>query len=641
VRLLPIPVADLVAALLLTLAAYLLGRALTARMAFASTLEAFALRVPLGLGSLATACFLLGLGGWFMPSVLLGVMALGAIAGVVVAPPRWRWPAALDEGHLAIALLAAALVLPMVVLSLYPPTLWDATSYHLALSKQHLQAGTIAARDFLRYPVFPQLNEILFALGLVLSGDGAAQLVETTMLLLTGVVLLAWGRAIASSFVGLLAAALWLGNPEVILFGTTAFVDAGLALFVVAAAYCLSRWMTLERPGWLMLAAALSGFAAAIKYSALVFVAMYGLMIVARGIGRRRWTPGLLYGAITAAVAIPWYLFNLAYTGNPVFPFLGQIFSLGSWNSTDLREQMGNLSFYGRGRSAAALVALPWDLLRHREFFAMGVGFSPFFCALLPVALVSGIVLKSFRLPLVIAGGYVLFWFHAAQVGRYLFPVVPLLALIAAGGLDRLLGALAPRLSVRWLFAVRVLLVVVFMAPGTAFAFKRAVNLGPLPATTAQRDAFLARFLPSHGAYKFLNNTRGVDYRLYALYLEDMAYFADGCVMGDVFGPARYSRIEGAMGSAEGLARALRELGATHFLAAVERLATRPTQIAHRTLPSDPQQRHLRLVYSTHDIYLFELVEGHASGSSPGAPGVGRWQCPEKPPLASGPAAHR
>ncbi len=123
-----------------------------------------------------------------------------------------------------------------------------------------------------------------------------------------------------------------------------------------------------------------------------------------------------------------------------------------------------------------------------------------------------------------------------------------------------------------------------------------------MPTTVAARDVYLARWSPSYPAYRLLNERKGHAYRLYQLYDEGMAYFADGVSMGDWFGPARYSRVAPALGDARALHRELGRLGADHFLVWLNRYG------GGASLPADDFfRRHFRLLYASGPVSLYEL----------------------------------
>jgi hypothetical protein len=608
----PIFLLDLVAVVGLGVLAYGVGRRLTARVALASAAEAASLALPLGLGTLATATFLLGLVGLLRPAAVAVVLAIALAAGW----PVWRgWarglaglppcrPARVLVG-LAVTTLGVVVAAPVVVLALYPPLASDATSFHLAMAKLHIASGWIRPAPFLRYPVFPLANESLFALVMLFAGDVAAQLVQCLMLLATAVLLYAWGARAGTPAVGLWAAALWLGNPLLIFFGTIAFVDVGLTLFVLAAAYSFFRWTAAGERAWLVLAGVFAGFAAGSKYSALFFVAVFGLAVVYRSVRERRWAPAVTFGLAAGLAGAPWYVYNAVQTGNPVFPFFGQLFAYGPWSATDLAEQVGDLRRYGMGRSPGALLRLPWNLASHPTAFHMEAPLSPVYGWLLPLTLVVAGVSCGLRGVLVLSIGYVVFWFASSQIARYLFPVLPLLSLLTAAAIERPTRPLARRLG-RWPAAAVALLVAGGLVyPGWSFAVQRVRELGPLPTSRAERHAYLARWLPSYPVYHLLNEQRRSQYRLYQLLDESMAYFADGTFMGDWFGPARYAPVFERLRNGRALHGELRRLGADHFLIWINRYGGDAV-----TPPADDFFRsHFRPLYVQGPIALFEILE--------------------------------
>jgi 4-amino-4-deoxy-L-arabinose transferase-like glycosyltransferase len=611
---LPIFVPDLVAVAALSVLAYVVGRGLTVRLGFASIAEAIALSITLGLGTLATLTFVLGLLGLLglLHRLAIGAFLLAALvicgsglparsALVSVARAIRGKPVFVVLGGLAVLAVAA----PLVTLALYPPLASDATSFHLAMSKLYIAAGRVQPTPYLRYPVFPMVNEMLFTLMLRFAGDVAAQLVQCLAMLLVALLLYAWGDALRSPAAGLWAAALWIGNPLVVNFGTVAFIDAGLTLFVVASVYSFFKWIEPGASrGWLFLSGVFAGFAAGSKYSALFFVAVFGLAVVYRGVRERRWAPVLTFGLAAGLVAAPWYVYNAVQTGNPVFPFFGRLFSYGPWNAEDLAGQVGEMRLYGVGWSPGDLLRLPWNLASRPEAFHMEAPISPVYRWLLPVVLVIGALTSRLRGVLAVTLGYVVFWFFSVQVGRYLFPVLPLLSLLTALTVDRLIGLTRMRFG-RLTGAVLALLVAgLLVFPGWSFAVQRMRERGPLPDTVAFRHAYFTHWLPSYPAYRLLNERRGSRYRLYQYPDEAMAYFADGTFMGDWFGPARYPPIMRSLRDGHALYAELKRFGADHFLVWLNRYG------GNETLPSDDFFReHFKPLYVKGPIALFEIVD--------------------------------
>lgn len=597
----------------LTLLAYVFGRRLSARVEFSSPIEALSVSIALGLGVISHLVFVLGLVGVLHRSVV----SLILIGGVVACHRVWlAWPQSVaavfrtpsrSNGkafRLAVLMFGLGISLPIVALTLYPPTAWDATSFHLAGAKAYVGSHQVQPQPFLRYPVFPQHNNMLFVLALMFSGDIAAQLVQCLAMFLSAGLLFAWASGIASRVAGLWAVAIWLGNPLVLLFGTVAFIDSGLTLFVLAAAYSFFRWTSTERGEWLVLSGVFSGFAAGTKYSALFFVAALGIGALYHGIRARRWGSPVVFGLAAGLVGAPWYGYNAFHTGNPVFPFFGEVFGYGFWDAADLRSQLEEMARYGMGKSPVALLALPWNLLFHPDAFHAEAPLSVFYFVFLPALLWVGATRRQLRGVLILSLAYVLFWFGSVQVVRYLMPVLPLLGLLAATALVWALSHLPLRLGRAMAASLALLIAGILVLPGWSFAANLVLKRGVPPTTPTERHEYLAQALPSYPAYRLLNEGNRSQYRVYALFDENMAYFADGTFMGDWFGPARYSRVTESIGDSRELYRELRRLGADYFLVQTVRYGLRVE------LPDDAFFRgHFRLLYAQGTVVLFELVD--------------------------------
>lgn len=609
----PIFAGDLLGAGALTLLAYAFGRRLLARVNFSSPIEALSISIALGLGLISHLVFAIGLVGALHRSVVSLILAGGFIAchRVWLAWPRsvaavFRAPCRSNDKafRLAVLMVGLGISLPIVALTLYPPTAWDATSFHLAVAKAYVESHRVQPQPFLRYPVFPQLNNMLFVLMLMFFGDIAAQLVQCLAMFVSAGLVFAWASGIASRVAGLWAVAIWLGNPLVVLFGTVAFIDSGLTLFVLAAAYSFFKWTSTDRGEWLVLSGVFCGFAAATKYSALFFVAALGIGALYHGFRARRWSPPVVFGLAAGLMGAPWYGYNALHAGNPVFPFFGELFGYEFWDAADLRLQLHEMARHGMGKSPVALLALPWNLLFHPDAFDPETRLSVFNFLFLPALLWVGATRRQLRGMLILCLAYVLFWFGSVQVARYLMPVLPLLSLLAAAALDWALTRLPLRLGRTTAAGLVLLTSGILVFPGWSFAVNLVLKRGPPPMTLTERHEYLSRALPSYPAYRLLNERNRSRYRVYALFDENMAYFADGTFMGDWFGPARYSRVTGRIGNSRELYRELRRLGADYFLVRTARYGLRVR------LQDDAFFRgHFKLLYAQGPVVLFELVD--------------------------------
>ncbi|MFL6234390.1 MAG: ArnT family glycosyltransferase [Thermoanaerobaculia bacterium] len=536
----------------LGLTAYVLGRTAT-RWSFlgietAGRLERWAVSAALGLGLIAHLLLLLGLAHLLRPVPVLLLVAVIHAAGIPVwrelardLRPGWRWG------------IALAAVLPLVLLALYPPTAFDATLYHLPFARAFVESGGVPYVLDRRVPVFPQVNEILFAAVMLFGPDVAAHGVQLLMTLLSAALAVEWGRRAFPErpWVGWLAAAVFLGNPIVVYLAGTGYIEAGLTLFVTAGLSSLDRWRSGGGRGWLILAAVLTATACDVKYLGLFFLGIAGIAVLLAG---RRVRDALLFGAVCLAFLAPWYLRIYAFSGNPIFPYLPGIFGATAWNSADLPQAQ-----QPHGEHLAHWLRLPWDLVFRRELYNQQPPFSPFYLAAIPLLLLGAVRDRWVRGALAVAGLYALVFTFLPPDGRYLEPVLPLASLAVAASLAIAFRGRIPRR------AVAALCLLCFL-PGWLYAGYRIRKQGPLPLTAAQRESYLARSLPFYPAVAWLNRTRGSAYTVWALHAESMAYLAGGRFLGDWFGPAGFERVLAGVGRPEDLHRKLRGLGAGYLL---------------------------------------------------------------------------
>jgi hypothetical protein len=551
--------------LVLAATAFVLGRLLAGKLERA--VERWAIPTALGLALLAHLGFFLGLAGLLRP-----VAVLLAVAGIHVLGFRvWRGlPKTMQLGRLRSrhGLLLTAALLPLALLTLYPPTAFDATLYHLPFARGFVTSGGLPFLADLRFPVFPQVNEMLFALVMLFAPDVAAQGVSWLMTMLTAALAGCWARdSFSSAAAGWLAAAIYLGNPIVVHLAGIGYVEAGLTLFVTGALYAVRRWRGSGERRWLILAAVFAATAADTKYLGLFFLGVTGLTVLLgrlpeRGL-RARWAGALLFGLIAAAVLAPWYGRIVAWTGNPFFPYFPQVFGSSPWEPFRFRGFLAHPTATSAAATALSrgirFVRLPWDLVFERGRYNGQPPFSPLYLAALPLGLAAAWKDPRQRRLLALAALYALACLGLPPDSRYLIPVVPLVSLSAAGAFLMLSG----RIFRRGLTAG---ICVLGFLPGWLYAIYRLHHLGALPLTPAAREAYLARWQPCYPAVASLNRTLGSGYTVWAFHAENMSYYARGRFLGDWAGPARFDRVLADLRGPQDLHDRLRRLDAGYLL---------------------------------------------------------------------------
>jgi 4-amino-4-deoxy-L-arabinose transferase-like glycosyltransferase len=557
--------------LILTVTAFILGRLLTGGLD--RPVERWAVPTALGLAALSHLGLLLGFAGLLRPLPVLILFAAIHLLGISL----WRrLPAAAEEVLRRIRrwrlVLGAAALLPFCVLPLYPPTAFDATLYHLPYAKGFVASGGVPFLRDLRFPVFPQANEMLFALVMLFAPDVAAHGVQWLMTVLTAALVWAWARdAFSTRAAGWLAAAAFLGNPIVAYLAGNAYLEAGLTLFITAALYATRRWRGTGERRWLVIAAVFAATAADSKYLGLFVLGVIGLTVV---LGRQpartpreRWARVLLFSAVATLVLAPWYGRIYAMTGNPLFPFFPQTFGAGAWapirfhsflappQRPDGGATSGREGFIGS--RLIDLVRLPYDLVFARAKYNGQPPFSPLYLAALPLALLAAWRDPRQRRLLGFPAAYAFACLALPADARYLVPALPLVSLAAAGALLPLLG--------RRRSLIAALCAGCFL-PGWLYALYGIHRQGALPLTAGRREAYLARWQPCYPAVSYLNRTHGGDYAVWALHAENMAYYAQGRFMGDWIGLARFDRMLSGLRDPGDLHDRVRRLGAGYLL---------------------------------------------------------------------------
>jgi hypothetical protein len=504
-------------------------------------LEDWGFAVALGLATLGTVLFLLGLLGGLTPLAVVLLAASSVLA--------WRTEGAREAASVVAPvgrgtlLLGALLVLPAFVLSLYPPNGFDETTYHLPLAAAFAHSHHLILVPDVLYPLSPQLLELLFTALLLTAGDVATHTVQLLCLGAITAAVFAAGERFAGRRAGVVAAALWLANPLVHYQAASAYVDLGMTLFCFLAIMAWERWREGESLRWLAAAGALAGSAAATKHLGLLWLALLALATWAAAPRGRRWTAAALYLVSAGATLAPWAARSLWEAGNPVFPLLSGWFP---GTGSRLEQAVGvplAAAWLGSRHWAAdtlatvrqpwTLLALPWRAAFDRASFHLQAPLSPYPLMLLPLVAWQALRDRRMRRWLVLIVAYAALGTTADL--RFQLPSAALFAV--AGGIAVMRALDRPRLA-RWARPASVAaLALAIAALGPLYASYKVWRHGPPPATAAAREAFLLRELPGYRAIQLLNQRCGASYTVFAFDAENLTYYARGRFLGQRGGP--------------------------------------------------------------------------------------------------------
>jgi hypothetical protein len=482
-----------------------------------------------------------------------------------------------------------------LLLTLAPPSAndYDSLVYHLAAPAQYLRVGRIIELPYDHHSYFPFLTEMLFALGLAWKGPVLAKLFHWLMLPLCCMGLIAMGSRHFSRRAGLLAAALFATIPLVQIEATTAYVDLSLCAFVLLAFLCFANWLESRDGWWLGWSGVFCGFALGVKYSgALFFLWLLAWASAVFLLDRKRTAsmserlalkPIMVFTVISILIGGGWYLRNIFWTGNPVYPFAYEIFGGKGWTLEMAKGYALDQATFGFGRGVLDFLLLPWRL-------AMApLNFKQPFWPLLDTPIQNGAsgafevgpqVLQSFVGPPLLAFGLPLvfmrrkprligfllwtfaifwaFWFVTSQQIRYLLPTLALLCLCCGWGVLRLAARSA---LLKWTCALALAAWFVFVPANTLWRMRDVL---PVVTGAEAPEYFLTRTFPGYAAMQWAsqNTPPGARFAVYGeprcFYLQRDYFFADD---------AHNNLIDyAAIHSGTDLMHALEKLGATHVL---------------------------------------------------------------------------
>jgi hypothetical protein len=281
--------------------------------------------------------------------------------------------------------LGLPFVVAMLLTAMLPPLDFDVCEYHLQAPKEFLQQGRIAFLPHNVYANMPLGTEMLSLLGMVLAGDwwlGAlvGKTVTCAFTPLCALAIFAAGRRLYSTGVGVVASLVYISIPWIVDVSSAGLVEGVSACYFFLALYALLLSNESQKAGnsigqevrptaFVVLAGYLAGGAVATKYPAVlfVFVPLAAWTFVAqyrrvhgsgvKGQEQKNASPrsmtlapssthafesafsAVLVFVLAATVGCGlWLGKNWAFTGNPTYPLLYEVFGGKNWDAAKDRQ---------------------------------------------------------------------------------------------------------------------------------------------------------------------------------------------------------------------------------------------------------------------------------------------------------------
>ncbi|MCW5936368.1 MAG: hypothetical protein KIT11_03565 [Fimbriimonadaceae bacterium] len=338
---------------------------------------------------------------------------------------------------------------------------WDTLAYHLAVPKIWLHEGQIGFVQNIHHSNFPFTIDNLYVLGLRWGGEPGAKSFAWTFLPLGALALFGLARRWYGGAAGGWAALAFAAVPVVAWESGTAYIDVAHGLFA-GLAVCYAAGSLVRGDAWAWpLAGLCLGFTLGSKHTGLQVALALGAVTLGwllrgpdvppsdEGPQARRFRGAILAGALALVLAFPWYAKSVAYTGNPVYPFLPGIFGGREWDKWRADLYAGEQATFGVGKSPLhvghAVFGLAYNPGRYvnpgqtegRGFPTGSIGFAGLFVGLLWLARGRGPGGLALREGFILAtlGVQFAMWFLLSQQSRYLTIVAVPLAVLAGGAI--------------------------------------------------------------------------------------------------------------------------------------------------------------------------------------------------------------
>ena len=595
--------------------AYIVAKGVFARSSLRlSFVEEMALLVPAGLAVAIGLLFVLGLAG------VLTTPGILAVGGLALAFAGWRLREHLASGlsvsglsrpvcamacretlaRLVMALIAGAVLIPFALKALTPPYFSDEVRYHLPYALHFVEQGRIVPDLYLRYP-FHTLNvNLLYTVALIFGDDVTPHYIHLLLGCLAGLALYVLAAPKCGRVIAFCAVLLFFVTPTFRNLAAVAYVDLGLAAFVISTIACLDR--ARGRSALVVCAGLAFGAALGTKYLAL---ALFPLVVAWAAYRTRDGLQVARFAAIALLTGSPWYIYNFIWTGNPVSPFAGEWFGWWPWTAEDLASQTNELTQLSESHSLSNLASLPYDLIFEPSRFRVGS------VPALAFGLVALVLLPWWSPKMRPYGIFVLVvvtvWFFTSSIFRYLAAILPMWCFISVWSVERMLlhivslvarGRIIAPVGRRYVSYAVAVIVLVFVVH---YFRVNWLDAAAVTERVVHRDRFLRKNVPIYGVAEYLRRTGVQDEVIFvfppgALF----SYARKNRIVGDYFGPMAY------------LKKLFKNLPRSSTSSFQDRFLEQLQGVSLLVLSRDFLRRYTKWRYSLPSFLAVEYIDGNA-----------------------------
>lgn len=404
--------------------------------------EDFVFSTGTGLGIIAYIVYALGSFGFLYPGCIgaaLIICAFLASRHFFCLIKRFKWSEVakfwLELGIFEKFLLSVTAAISVICLAgaLAPEIGNDALSYHIYHPKIFIQNHRIGYIPYTRESLWPYLTEMLYTIGLLFKSAGMAKMFHYFFGILTAISVYSYTARFFTKKAGLLAAALFYSAPGIFMQSVYAYVDLSLCFYSFSALYLMMAWDEKKDAGLLILSGIFTGFALSVKIlGGFAFIALSGLMVFIIAKDRIRPATGLkhlfIFSLSAFLVSCVWYIRSWVILGNPIYPFLPNIFKSGMASTSQY------FGVYGYRTGIMGLLMLPWDMVMHiNSIGSEQIGVISL--AFLPFVFFLPFKKRAIQLTLVFLLIYLASWIYINNV-RFVFTYFAILYILISVGFN-------------------------------------------------------------------------------------------------------------------------------------------------------------------------------------------------------------
>jgi 4-amino-4-deoxy-L-arabinose transferase-like glycosyltransferase len=348
---------------------------------------------------------------------------------------------------------------------MYPVDGWDELIYHATMSKvifmYHtfpvIVGSSVGIEMSSNYPpLFPAIATYFYIqLGAI--DEFFIKLISPISAMLTIYLTYKLGELLRGGTTGLLSSLFIAITP--LFINHTFYANCYMlqALLLVSALYFVLLYLKLQQMSLLVITGLLTGFALTTGYNAIPIFLVLTSFIILKNRGNLKGV--VKYAVPLVVIGSPWYLRNLFLIGDPIFPYLTYLLHLPL---TDLNMLTVTLKNIKEVSYWTAFGKPSPQILDFLYFFAFHRGLFPSLSLLTFVGIIQGIMFqKQLRnYTLLVLAMFIIILTVSGFFIRYLLPVLPLFAILAANPLASIIYESAYEDGRRLLVLVLMLIII-------------------------------------------------------------------------------------------------------------------------------------------------------------------------------------